>query len=709
MIRTLPSTSWRNWLRRKRGHDAVTGKWLVVPGNSGGRALLNVSFFFTVLLGGILVTPLAQESPDPRISRLLEQSRQALQLDQPAQLREHSKAILGRALAKLGEIALAFADYSAAERAFREGLESEASLIPSLQGLSAVYLATRRYQEGVEVCRRTLELDPNHGDARYLLAMFHFMLDQLEPAKVQLADLYQSDPDNRSVAYSLALCHIKLDEKPQGGAILRTLEEGSEPSAELYLMLGKAYQEAQQLEEAMRTLSRALSFNSNTAGANYQLALTYLLDQGRTAFPLAKLHLELELSQDPDSYYPNYLLAVIHFHERNFHKAVPYLEKAISADPDNPDPHLYLGQSRLESAAVDQAVVALKKSIELTRDPARNDFQLARTYYSLGSAFRRAGQTTKALASLQSAQQLMKQGHLDRIRQGSAVESGPQSDFRPDEFTNSRLALIPRLEPPDPKTTAVLETRASFYRRAVAFAYQNLAALEARESRFARAAAQFQKASDWDPDLPDLAYNLAVASLQAGRSLESLGPAKEALRAKPNDPDTHQLMHYLARSLLENELVGPAAETIDLIEESAGKTGETLVLRGRVLSLQEDHESALSLFDQALALNPLQSSASYQKALLLISGQRTREALPLLARVIQLQPNHAGACFELGKLQLDQGQLIPAVANLEFAAARKPSAEAYQQLARAYSQLGRSEAAEKALERARELKVEPRP
>ena len=558
------------------GSKRSRGQGLCLP----VACLLAITFFCSTN------TALALQSLDPRISRLLEQTQQALQRKQTDLVREHSQAILGRALSKLGEISLAFADYSVAERAFQEGLETNASLVEILQGLNAVYLSTQRYEKGVDVSRRILELDPEHHDTRYLLAMFYFMLDQLESAKVQLEDLYRTQPDNQSVAYSLALCHIKLDEKRRGSEILKNLEEGSKASAKLYLMLGKAYQEAQQFGEAVRVLKRALTLDSSATGANYHLALTYLMDQGMAAFSLAKLHLQLELSQDADRYYPNYLLAVVYFHERHFNQAIPHLEKAISAEPGNPDPYLYLGQCQLQMGAIDQAILALKKSIELTRNPGRNDFQLARTHYSLGMAFRQAGQPAEASANIESAQKLMKQAHLERVRQVGDDISGTQNHFRTADFSNNRLALAPQLQSLDPSMTAALENRAKFYRRAAAFAYQSLGAAAIEESHFSRAAEQLQKAIDWDPELPDLAYNLALAYLQVGRFREALVSAGEALRAKPKDTDVLQLLLYLARTMVKENLLEPALEAIDLLENATGPTGETRELRGRILALQ---------------------------------------------------------------------------------------------------------------------------
>lgn len=523
---------------------------------------------------------------DPRISRLLEQTQQALQRKQANLVREHSQAILGRALTKLGEISLAFADYSVAEKAFREGLETNASLVEILKGLNAVYLSTHRYQEGVETSQRILELDPDEDNTRYLLSMFYFMLDQLESAKVQLEDLYRTQPDNHSVAYSLALCHIKLGETHRGQEILKNLEEGSKPSAGLYLMLGKAYQEARLLGEAIRVLKRALTLDATVKGANYHLALTSLMDQEMAAFSVAKRHLQHELAQEADQYYPNYLLAVIYFHERQFKEAIPHLEKAISADPGNPDPYLYLGQCQLQMGATDEAIRALKKSIELTRNPRRNDFQMGRAHYSLGLALLRAGRPDEARANIESAQKLMKQAHLERVRQIGADASGTQNHFRTADFSNNRLALAPQIQPLDPSMTAALENRAKFYRRAAAFAYQSLGAAAIEESRFSLAAEQLQKAMDWDRQLPDLPYNLALAYLQAGQLREALVSAREALQAKPKDTDVRQLLLYLARAMVKENLLEPALEAIDVLDNATGPAEETRELRKRILTLQ---------------------------------------------------------------------------------------------------------------------------
>ena len=51
------------------------------------------------------------------------------------------------------------------------------------------------------------------------------------------------------------------------------------------------------------------------------------------------------LASNPDDYFANYYLGIIHLKERRLEPAISLLEKASRIQPDNPDPYFHLGQA----------------------------------------------------------------------------------------------------------------------------------------------------------------------------------------------------------------------------------------------------------------------------------------------------------------------------------------------------------------------------
>ena len=107
----------------------------------------------------------------------------------------------------------------------------------------------------------------------------------------------------------------------------------------------------------------------------------------------------------------------------------------------------------------------------------------------------------------------------------------------------------------------------------------------------------------------------------------------------------------------------------------------------------------------ALKLDPADISSKYHLAYALIQLQRKDEARALMEEVIRSDPNHADAHYELGKLQLERGEVKAAISNLETGTKLNPDGDhIHYQLAMAYQRESRAADAQREIKVYQELK-----
>lgn len=139
-------------------------------------------------------------------------------------------------------------------------------------------------------------------------------------------------------------------------------------------------------------------------------------------------------------------------------------------------------------------------------------------------------------------------------------------------------------------------------------------------------------------DVPGYAqahYNLGVRYHQSGRIAEAMDQYREALRVRPNDPDTH------------NNL------------------GVALLASGRA-------EEAVGHYHQALRANPNYSSAHYNMGLALQSLGKVAEAMDHYRQALKLKPDYAEAHYSLGTCLDGLGRPREALAQYQEALRLQP-------------------------------------
>ena len=116
-------------------------------------------------------------------------------------------------------------------------------------------------------------------------------------------------------------------------------------------------------------------------------------------------------------------------------------------------------------------------------------------------------------------------------------------------------------------------------------------------------------------------------------------------------------------------------------------------------------EAALKEFDQELQISPGHDLAMFRKAEALNQLGRKQESSQLLQQVLTLNPGSIPAYRLLANLQISEGNLTAAIANLETASRVDPeNAEIQFGLFTAYTQAGRDTDAATAIARWEELR-----
>jgi tetratricopeptide (TPR) repeat protein len=322
-----------------------------------------------------------------------------------------------------------------------------------------------------------------------------------------------------------------------------------------------------------------------------------------------------------------------HLQEQKPQLAIPPLREIVSLDPTNLNGHANLGVLLFFQDDYVEAIPEMRAALQLRRD-------LWRVEALLGIAEKRTGNPKEAQDDLERAF-----SNLDdpKIRIDAGLElvelyvAAPQFD--------KALALAGKLQelaPQNPKVPLVIYeiSRQMMYHSLLSMMMVAPDSAEmhmlmggelGRQGEHANAIAQYREAIRLNPKLPGAHFELAEqlrTSTDAALNAQAEGEYKAALQVNSYD------------ELSWRQLAG-------------------------VLTAKGDFKTAEGNYKRALALQPKDSEAKTGLAIVLISADRTGEAIPLLESAVQDDPTNMVAHYRLSILYRRAGRAEEAQRELE--------------------------------------------
>jgi superkiller protein 3 len=325
--------------------------------------------------------------------------------------------------------ALAAGDYEAAERGFQSVLRQQPGNIAALSNLGVIYSRTSRADEAIAVYRRALKLspddkaillnlglvylkqeahsralplfarvvaiDPQHLQARQLLAVCRVYVGQLAPAIHDLEALHAAAPRDDGILFLLGFAYLKNHDAEKAKAIFQLMFEAAGAERAQFLM-GKANYEATLFPQAEESFLEVLRLNPKFPGVHLELGKVYIsLRRNDDAIR----ELELMLKENPGDADASYFLGGLLAQNDRYTEAIPHLERARKAKPDFWAPYFYLGKAKLRLEQPAEAVALLQRAVKLNPDEAS-------AYYQLGRALQACGRGVEARRALQRVREL---------------------------------------------------------------------------------------------------------------------------------------------------------------------------------------------------------------------------------------------------------------------------------------------------------------
>jgi tetratricopeptide (TPR) repeat protein len=663
--------------------------------------------------------------------------------------------VISLALQRMAAIRVLARDNSQALVFLKSATAADPSDLEAQMGLASLYLRSRDLAHGKATLQAILTKNEHQPGANDLLGKILFMEGDYAGAADQLKAAWAENPEI-DVAYSLALTYLKLNQVANAANLFDEMLTSLGSSAELHVLIGRAYQEGGQFDLASEEFHKALILNPAVARAHSYLGTVYLLQRGDAGSKDALQEFKAELVHNPSDYSSHFHVGVQHFKQHEWRAAELELNKAIQLQPDSAEAYFYLGSAQKEAGNNQASLAQFEKAIRLYGSNSRAS-QPAHEAYA------------KALETLGKHE--LAQHELDTAR-GLGISDG-KTDLtgRPGEAnSDDEIQAAPIPSAPNSGTQKIPTQYLAGLKEAMGNSYHNLGVIFARRSQYEEAANFFAEAEKWSPEIKALDKNWGTASFRANQYKAAIAPLERHLFRDPQDasarqmlalsyfmtedfpkaaatfrpilpalPDNPSLLYAagisLARSgdsngaseIFQRMLVqNPDAAEVHLFlgqahaqqKEDADalkdfsralelnpKLPEANYGAGMIHLRQGDREQAKSDFQAELAVNPRDASAEYRLGYILLGEQRQAEAIEMLGDVVRQKPDDADAHYGLGKAFLEKGDLKPAVERLETAIRLDPGQpNAYYQLSLAYSRQGRTQEAETTLRQYEKLK-----
>jgi tetratricopeptide (TPR) repeat protein len=373
------------------------------------------------------------------------------------------------------------------------------------------------------------------------------------------------------------------------------------------------------------------------------------LDKATEAF---KLWSEL----DPDSQTAKQMLASLLVSEGKLEEARPLLAEVLASETDNPGAAFLHMYSLLERQTDKSAV------LKLMRELAQPYPRLAEAHWTVAKAAEEAGEPDEALKEVRKARALSSKWEAAAVLEAQLLQ--PR---RPEQA----LKLLKGFLKANPDAS---DTRL-FYAR-----------LLLEQHQYKKSRAQFQTLLKAHPENTELAFAVALLSLQMGELDQAEKELKQALARGKQDQDTvYYYLGQLSEAKKEPQIAlqyyrkvrggkyvfaarlrevyllnksGKLDEAIGLLHrmpvQDAEQRVQVLLIEAQLLRDAKRYEQAFEVLHHGLDENPDQPEMLYEAALIADKLGKPDVLERLANRLIELQPNNANAYNVLGYSLLDR-------------------------------------------------------
>jgi tetratricopeptide (TPR) repeat protein len=671
----------------------------------------------------------------------------AQQSGDPANIASANRKLIATTLRALAEIKLAEGNNSQAVDLYKQSIEYEDTPAAHV-ALALVYMRAQRTDEALAEIGPVLKANPNNADAWDVQGKLYMDKKTWRDAAYSFNRSLELQ-SNVIVAYALATSYLNQGDKAKAEVIFKQLTDATGDRGSLHIMIGRAYQNAGMMDDAVREFNRAAALDPKATRAHYFIGLLYMAQNEWVATPQARDEFTQEVKINPQDFFGNFFFGYIDNNDKLYDDSDRYLKAAARDKPDWPEPYLYMGLNAFARKDDKKAEELLRKAIELTGDDkARNNHQIRRAYYVLGRICIQSGRKEEGVGYTKIFSDMQEKTMADsRASTPASKMQGTMGSGMAGEPSVPTTAVInPSAQPGDeaPQLTAQekADLKSTEQKLSVLLgnAFNDLGTSEARQKQYAAALTYFQQAEKWNPAVPHLMRNIGFAAFRASEYPESARALKVAIQQEPGDK---MIPPMLAMALFSSDQYADAAKAFDQVGDvaysdprvayawatSLARTNQpdkanailarmsqqqlspdALLLVGQVYGDLGKQQQAIATYQKAIQQNPSLQRAHYYTGMAQLRLKQPNDAVKEFEAELKLNPDDADAQYQLGKTLLEQGKAKDAIPHLQAAAKANPNLDdVHNQLQAAYRKTGRTADAEREAKLAAEAKNKATP